>query len=277
MRSSFSRFSREEEPSPYPGQNFTTGTIKDDDTRGIAVLNGQIKTTEGATESYSVKLKSAPSAPATVNISTLPDTSTQPISFTFDKTSLAFNNSNWSSEQDVEIKVGHFTGPHDRLGVLFKIDHIAKGGDYEGESQYGWIIIEPKSGIGKSMLSLAENGGSQTYSIALATKPSGSVTVSITSSDSSVVSVSPSTLTFTKDNYNVPQNVTVTGVDDNVNSSRSATITHTFSGSFWMATIDKVAPGSGGASGSGAASVSVMVHDVDDGPTATLDITVGSD
>ncbi len=54
-----------------------------------------------------------------------------------------------------------------------------------------------------------------TFSVVLNTKPSETVTIgTIISSDPGEVSVSPPTLVFTVNNWDVPQIVTVTGVDD---------------------------------------------------------------
>lgn len=58
---------------------------------------------------------------------------------------------------------------------------------------------------------------SDTFYVTLTKKPSSSVTIgTITSTDTSEVTVSPASLTFTESNWDVPQLVTVTGVDDAV-------------------------------------------------------------
>jgi large repetitive protein len=59
-----------------------------------------------------------------------------------------------------------------------------------------------------------EEGAQATFTVALAAKPSGEVTIVLDSTDSSEGTVSPTTLVFTPDNWNVAQTVTVTGVDD---------------------------------------------------------------
>ncbi len=71
----------------------------------------------------------------------------------------------------------------------------------------------------------------------LETQPTGPVTIHIASSDASVVTVSPTLLTFDPDDSNNqiwsnPQTVTITGVDDNIDNDagnnflRTANITH---------------------------------------------------
>ena len=76
-------------------------------------------------------------------------------------------------------------------------------------------------------------GSSATYSVALATQPTGAVTVTLTSSRSTVASVSPATLTFTDSNWDTAQTVTVTGPDDELYDrpeQRITTISHATSG-----------------------------------------------
>lgn len=57
-------------------------------------------------------------------------------------------------------------------------------------------------------------GGTTTISMTLGTQPAGNVTVDLSSSDLTEGTVSPTQLTFTPANWNVAQNVVVTGVDD---------------------------------------------------------------
>ncbi|APZ96389.1 right-handed parallel beta-helix repeat-containing protein [Fuerstiella marisgermanici] len=61
---------------------------------------------------------------------------------------------------------------------------------------------------------VSESGTSDTFDVVLTTQPTGTVVVDVSSADSGEVSVGTSTLTFTDTNWNVPQTVTVTGVDD---------------------------------------------------------------
>ena len=115
---------------------------------------------------------------------------------------------------------------------------------------------------------------SATYTVALATRPTGAVTVAIaavrttdTSSGGgavantgetpgSVVRVAPPALTFTAQNWATPQEVTITApADDNVISD-TATLTHTASGGGYADVSASVAvlitdAGSGAVSGAG--------------------------
>ena len=81
---------------------------------------------------------------------------------------------------------------------------------------------------------VAENGGTYTQEVWLGIEPTANVTVQVASGNTSAVTVSPTTLTFTPTNYTTKQHVTYTGVDDNLRNSppahRSATVTYTASG-----------------------------------------------
>lgn len=60
----------------------------------------------------------------------------------------------------------------------------------------------------------SESGGSTTVTVALSRAPLAAVTVPVAVDDSGEGRVSPASLTFTPDNWNAPQTVTVMGVDD---------------------------------------------------------------
>lgn len=71
------------------------------------------------------------------------------------------------------------------------------------------ITVSPTSG-----LQTTEAGGTATFTVVLNTLPSATVTIGISSSDTTEGTVSTATLTFTTGNWSTPQTVTVTGVDD---------------------------------------------------------------
>jgi uncharacterized protein (TIGR03382 family) len=74
-------------------------------------------------------------------------------------------------------------------------------------------------GIAVTPLSIvtSESGGTDSFSVVLTSQPQGSdVTIPVSSSNPGEGNVSVTSLTFTGTNWNVPQIVTVTGVDDTV-------------------------------------------------------------
>ena len=89
--------------------------------------------------------------------------------------------------------------------------------------------VNPAKGvtISESSLTIAE-GGTDTYTVVLDVEPDGDVTIAVASDDTDEVTVSPTSLTFTTENWDTAQTVTVTAVDDDFDrSGDSATISHT--------------------------------------------------
>jgi VCBS repeat-containing protein len=91
---------------------------------------------------------------------------------------------------------------------------------------YGWVgqyrvsVDAPPAGVTTTPvsvpLSTGEDGRTATFGIALDTKPTADVMISVSSSDLTEGTVSPLSVTFTPANWNVVQTVTVTGVDDTI-------------------------------------------------------------
>src|SRR5262249_18207717 len=73
------------------------------------------------------------------------------------------------------------------------------------------IVVNPTSG-----LTTTGRGGTARFTVVLGPQPTSDVTIGISSSDTTEGTVSPASLTFTTANWNLPQTVTVTGVDDSV-------------------------------------------------------------
>ncbi|MGD5468149.1 hypothetical protein QUS59_23005, partial [Xanthomonas citri pv. citri] len=77
------------------------------------------------------------------------------------------------------------------------------------DDDHAGFTITPSSG-----LFTTEAGGQASYTVVLNSQPLANVVVSLTSSAPSEGTVTPLALTFTPQNWNVAQTVTVKGVDD---------------------------------------------------------------
>ena len=75
-----------------------------------------------------------------------------------------------------------------------------------------------------------DEAGSDTFTVKLATQPSGQVDVTVSSSDTGAATVSPASLTFTTTDWNATQEVTVSGVEDSDTDNESLTVTLSASG-----------------------------------------------
>ena len=175
---------------------------------------------DGATDSYTLVLASPPSA--NVMITVTPDAqclvngSSDPVTLTFTRTGAT----RWSNPQTVTI------GAADD-GVI-EADHsctvshsIAAGSaaEYLGTSigQVSADITDNDSaGIAVSAISGDTNewGATATFTMVLTSQTTSDVTVDLSSSNPAEGTVAPESVTFTLDNWDSPQTVTVTGVDD---------------------------------------------------------------
>lgn len=73
------------------------------------------------------------------------------------------------------------------------------------------IAVTPTTG-----LTTTEAGGTATFTVQLASQPTSNVVIGLSSTNAAEGTVAPASLTFTPANWNTPQTVTVTGVDDAV-------------------------------------------------------------
>src|SRR5204863_8516960 len=71
------------------------------------------------------------------------------------------------------------------------------------------VTVTPTSG-----LVTTEGGGTATFTVVLNSQPTANVTLGLSSSDLTEGTVSPASVTFTSANWNTPQTITVTGVND---------------------------------------------------------------
>ena len=194
-----------------------TALTLDDDTAGIKFTpNTGLLIVEGSvTDSVAITLTTQPTANVTFAL-----TNATPDQVTFSTYSLTFTPSNWNVPQVVVI-----TGIDNR---------IAEGGFSVGITPEPAVSADPKynglqaGGAGGAIIdddfrrvivdsvheNISENGTSTAFSIVLTSEPTGNVSIPISSGDPTEGSVSVSVLNFTPSNWNVPQFVTVTGVDD---------------------------------------------------------------
>ena len=70
---------------------------------------------------------------------------------------------------------------------------------------------------------MTEAGSAATFTVVLDTQPSSNVVLTVVSADTGEATVSPTPLTFTTGDWNTPQTVTVTGVDDSVDDGNQDT------------------------------------------------------
>ncbi|MCK0161706.1 gliding motility-associated C-terminal domain-containing protein, partial [Allomuricauda sp. F6463D] len=198
-----------------------TSSFTDDDVVGFTIVesDGSTVTSEtGGTDTFTVVLDSQPVTDVVFDI-----TSSDTSEGTVDLTSLTFTNANWNTPQEVTV-----TGVNDIIidgtqtyNITVSVNDAASDDNFDGLSNAvsvnntdddvaGFTIVESD---GTTVTS--ETGDTDTFTVVLNRGPFlGNVVLDIESENLVEGTVSPSTLTFTTGNWDTPQEVTITGVDD---------------------------------------------------------------
>ena len=203
-------------------------TITEDDTAGVTISTDVLEVSEGSSQSYTLVLDTEPAADVTVEIQ-MPEDAEIAVS----PLALTFTAANWNTPQTVAVTAAHDDDAIDDNPVT--LTHIVSGGDYEGVTAADvevTIIEDDTTGVTISITALeVAEGDTGHYTIVLDTEPTADVTVEIQVPEDAEIAVSPLTLTFTADNWNTPQTVTVTAAqDDDAVADDPLTLTHAVSG-----------------------------------------------
>lgn len=189
-----------------PGQ----GTLPNYAERGSA----RWTTEDGSvTHTFTLSLSSAPAASVTV-----PLASNNTLEGTISVSSVTFTPANWGPRSVVVTGVDDSARDGDQAysiitGAAVSTDPAFNGFDPADVSLIN-VDNEQINGNGAGQLT-AENGGQASSFVSCASKPAGNVNVAVTVSDATEgVIISGATLTFTPENWDMPQYVTVAGVDD---------------------------------------------------------------
>jgi hypothetical protein len=189
-------------------------TNTDNDTAGLTItpVSGLVTTEAGGTATFTAVLKSAPTANVTLTF-TSSDTSEGTVIST-----LTFTSANWNTPQTVTI-----TGVDDFLDdgdIPYTIATTTSSTDpnYNNIAVPSVSVTNTDNEIaGITFTSISGNttevGGTATFAAVLTSQPTSNVTLTFTSSDTTEGTVT-TTITFTPTNWNTPQTVTVTGVND---------------------------------------------------------------
>ena len=268
-------FSTTDDSTPEATQSATlsvgnikdTASIFDNDSPGVTIAQtgstsgADLLTTEaGSSSTFTVVLDAQPNADVTVSITGL-DTSENSLSGSTLSSSntLTFTAANWNTPQSITI-----TGVDDTLvdgDITTTLTATASNtGGYAGtetatttvkntdDDSYGITIAQTGSTSGSDLLT-TEAGSSSTFTVVLDAQPTADVTVSITGLDPTENSLSTNTLTFTAANWNTPQSITVTGVDDTLVDGDITT------------TLTATASNTGGYAGTESATIDVVSQD----------------
>jgi len=170
----------------------------------------------GGTVMYPVMLNKQPRGDVTVTPTSRDDTVARVTSGP-----LTFTTGNWNQPQNVTVAgvADAIDNMPDRLTAVQHTVVSTDDSDYDGLAvrDVAIRVLDDDTArvtLSGDRLTLGEAGGTDTYTIVLTSQPTGAVTVTPTSSDPVVARVTSGPVMFTPSNWNQPQEVIVTGVND---------------------------------------------------------------
>ncbi|MBQ8035595.1 MAG: hypothetical protein IJ268_01255 [Proteobacteria bacterium] len=189
----------------------------------ISLDEPEDKTTDedGKTASLTLHLNNAPTSDVRISCEVITESPNPEVEAACDE--IVFNADNWQLEQTIIL-----TGINDHLkdgDQTYKIKVTTSSEDIyfnelSAESVELTNIDTTKAGVLFSETQLTtyedQTADPATFTVVLTSIPSSDVRLTMSSSNPAEGTVSPTTLTFTKDNWGEPQTVTVKGVDDEV-------------------------------------------------------------
>ncbi|MBT6435376.1 MAG: hypothetical protein HOK28_19930 [Deltaproteobacteria bacterium] len=249
-----------------------SGTNEDDDTAEVIVTPlGSMVTSESSlgTASFTVVLGSQPASSVEVQIESQDTTEG-----TVDLSSVVFNAINWDdpitvqvSPVDDDIDDGNVTyaislgtpiTTDPKYGALGASDVDDVDVLNQDDDTAGFLISEAGS------LDTDEGGLTDSFSLKLASEPTNSVTVNITSTDTGEVLVVTEQLVFGASNWDENQTITVAGVDDNIVDGTKTVTVSLGTGSSLDGNYNNLTVGS------------ALVDNADDEPQPSVSIADGS-
>jgi len=196
-------------------------TIRDNDQAGIDLLPPSLTVVEGSSADYTIRLSSEPQAPVTL---VLDERSGR---ITWSPPVLTFTSSNWNSPQGVMVEAPRDNNTDSESTIL---THTARSADsiYNGRNEDLPVHVIDRDTenflIRPEELSVPEDN-SREFTVALATEPSGFVTVQITPFSNLDLTRAPAALTFTPSNWDMEQPVRISAAaDDDAESDAAETL-----------------------------------------------------
>ncbi|MBF0350518.1 MAG: hypothetical protein HQM11_05775 [SAR324 cluster bacterium] len=201
---------------------------EDNETAGVSVSPVEkAQTTEGKVTSVKIKLTKIPTASVTI-----PFSSSDTTEATVSPAQMVFTTENWNQEQLLTITpIGDLMADDDQKYSIVIGSAVSSDTGYNGldpkdldltnidVEKAGFIVVG-------SSLNITESGGKALYKVRLSSQPLVDVTVPVAVSSKPYTgdSVSSANLVFTPQNWNVEQDVTVSGTGDTSDGNRRYSI-----------------------------------------------------
>ena len=208
-------------------------TTADNDSAGFTVTQSGGSTgvaESGSTDTFTVALTSQPTNDVVISV-----TSADTGEVTVDAAQLTFTNGNWNNAQTVTV-----TGVNDDLddgnvSVTITLAVVDASSDNAFDNASNQTVAAVNTDNDTAGFTIAQSGGATTvtesggtddFTLVLNAQPASDVVLSVVSSDTGEVTTGSATVTFTNGNWDTPQTVTLTGVNDDVDDGNvNSTIT----------------------------------------------------
>ena len=217
----------------YAGLSATLTATEADNDRGLVLSPSSVSVPEGGTNTYTVKLATRPTGNVTVAVARATAGTPTPDTDLSVKTgaSLTFTTTDWNTAQTVTLQAAE---DDDGVDGAAKFTHTASGGGYgDVTAELTATEADNEHGMQLSVAGVTvPEGGTNSYTVRLNTRPSATVTVAVTrtSGDDSLSVKTGASLTFTTTDWSTAQTVTLQAAEDNDALNGTAVFTHTASG-----------------------------------------------
>ena len=220
---------------PYSGlaADGVAVTVTDDDDAGVTVSETTLTVDEGGNNTYTVVLDAQPVSNVVISV-----TKSGSADVTVSPATLTFTSINWGTAQTVTVAAAHDAdAADDTASIAHAVNASQSADEYDTAAIAGVAVTvddDETAGatVSKSRLRMDE-GGSNTYTVALKAQPASDVVIAVTSNNSDVTvdtdaatSGSQNTLTFTPSNWSTAQTVTLAADQDADAANDAASISH---------------------------------------------------
>ena len=221
-------------------------TTVDDDVAGFVVNSNAASFPEdsGSTTSMTVALLAQPTADVKVTVASSDVTELTVTS----ANTLTFTKDNWNKPQTVSVKVADDNMADGTQTAWVNFTGVSTDPNFNGVTAKSatYTIIDNDTAsivLTTDVTTIPQASPTAVAGVRLGVQPSGNVTVTMATTDAKIMSFSKSTLTFTTDNWDKPQNVTVTGNFNAIASASAvATISASGSGGSYNGTVSNKIP-----------------------------------
>ncbi len=196
-------------------------------TPGFTVSETTLTIDENAgTGTFTVVLDVQPSNDVVFDV-----TSDKTVEATVDMVTLIFTSANWDTPQTVTVTgLDDDIDRDDTATITVAVKDASSDDHFDAltDQTVGITLTDDDTAgfiVSETALTVAENAGTGSFTVVLNAEPTSDVVFDISSDKTEETTVDKATLTFTSANWNTPQTVIVTGVDDDIDRDDMATIT----------------------------------------------------